>query len=185
MGKITLTKRVRGRDCPQCQLVGMSKIEIKIAFELYTIFDLDYIFRPKIKIDNRFWLPDIMVESSKLVIEYDGKRFHGKEGLGSDEKIEVDKLKTEELTKKGWTVIRIREEPLKKITDNDIIVHGRKTYYNYKETVDKVLRKMIELGIDVPGVQKYLENDRPIAKRAADEYIAELLREAEQSTLDT
>jgi hypothetical protein len=43
---------------------------------------------------------------------------------------------------------------------------------------------MIDLGIDVPGVQKYLENDRPIAKRESNEYIAELLREAEQMTLE-
>ena len=173
-----------GDGCARCQLVGISKIEIKIAFELYHVFGLDYIYKPRIKTSKRTYFPDIVIEYAKLIVEYDGHIYHNNKFHGSEKRMELDKRNTEELTKEGWTVIRIREEPLEKITDNDIIVHERKTFHNYKGSVDKVLRKIIELGIDVPGVQKYLENDRPIAKRAADEYIAELLREAEQETLN-
>ena len=36
----------------------------------------------------------------------------------------------------------------------------------------------------IPNFQKYIQNDRPMAKRAADEYIAKLQKEAEQETLN-
>ena len=169
--------------CARCQLSSISKIEIKIAFELYAIFGLSYIYKPKVQRGMRTWLPDIVIKSVKLIVEYDGYLYHGKGKRASNKKDNLDKLKTKELINEGWTVIRIREEPLEKITDNDLII-PRRYMSNYKDTVDEVLGKIIDLGIDVPGVQKYLENDRPIAKRAADEYIAELLREAEQETLN-
>ena len=81
-----------------------------------------------------------------------------------------------------WTVIRIREEPLQKITDNDIIVNSHDR--NYKQIVNDVLAKAIELGKKIPNYEKYIQNDRPVAKRAADEYIAKLQKEAEQETLN-
>ena len=42
----------------------------------------------------------------------------------------------------------------------------------------------MKLGVEVPGFRKYFERDRPMAKRAADEYIADLLRDVEQTALD-
>jgi len=178
----TISKRMRGRDCPQCQLKGVSKIEVRIGFELYNIFNLEYIYKPKIKIDNTTWLPDIAIEELKLVIEYDGAAFHGTEVYGSERKVEADKRKTEELTKEGWTVIRIREKPLQKLTNNDIIVNPRRK--DYKKIVNEILTKAIELGKKIPNYENYIQSDRPLAKRAADEYIAKLQKEAEQETLE-
>jgi hypothetical protein len=38
-------------------------------------------------------------------------------------------------------------------------------------------------GISIPGLDDYLKQERPINKQAADEYIATLQRDEQQSTL--
>ena len=178
----TITNRARGRDCPDCKLKGVSKIEVRLAFEFYSIFGLKYKHKPRVEINGKTWLPDILIEPMRLIIEYDGRAYHGDILFGDKGRKITDTVKTEEFSKKGWTVIRIREEPLQKITDNDIIVnpHDR----NYKQIVNDVLAKAIELGKTIPKYEKYIQNDRPVAKRAADEYIAKLQKEAEQETLN-
>ena len=47
------------------------------------------------------------------------------------------------------------------------------------------LKKIEEVcNIKIKGLDNYLKLNEPVAKRQADEYIANLLREAEQETLN-
>ena len=64
---------------------------------------------------------DIVCKSKKLILEYDGSFWHGK----SDEIKEKDKRETKLLQKEGWNVIRIREKPLLKITNSDLLFNKK------------------------------------------------------------
>ena len=58
---------------------------------------------------------DIVVDN--VIIEYDGYYYH-------KERFDKDTEKTNRLKDGGYEVMRVREYPLNKITDNDIIVSG-------------------------------------------------------------
>src|ERR1035437_10255778 len=102
--------------CPECRLQRTSKREIRIACELYTLFELP----PKISKKNpkiEKWECDIVLPHPKLVIEYDGWRWHSFAYSYSR-----DTRKTKELQTAGWSVLRIREAPLVKMASHDIVV---------------------------------------------------------------
>jgi hypothetical protein len=162
-----------GTECPECLLKGTSKKEIRLAFELYKIFGLDYISKPRIKIGKRVFRPDILIEEHKLVVEYDGRWYH--------EDRAFDYEKTGALQEVGWNVIRVREIPLEKITENDVSVHHQEANKSVASRVLQQIEKVCD--IKIPELADYLKLDRSINKRAADEYIAGLLRDAQQTTL--
>lgn len=121
--------RVRGNGCPFCKQIHRSKIELSIACELQTIFKSINVLGDKIEINNYVWDVDIIINELGLAIEYDGNYWHrGKE--------EIDKRKSKNLIKNGYEVIRIRENPLKIINKEDIII---------KERTDMVLLKIMLL----------------------------------------
>ena len=47
----------------------------------------------------------------------------------------------------------------------------------YKETANKVLKKLNQLGYEVKGLDKYLERKTLTNKKEAENYIEELLKE--------
>ena len=127
--------------------------------ELSSVFpDIDP--RNTIKIDK--WRVDVMIPSEKLVLEYDGGRYH------KDQKSYArDMRKTEELKIKGWTVIRIREMPLGRIQSHDLLIPPVTKHpdYEVKPLTDNVLRHIEKvLGKDIPGVDEDLAR-RGLAKR--------------------
>ena len=95
-------------------MTPQSKQELIITFELITIFkDID----PrgfKTEINGKIKAIDIFIPLFKLAIEFDGSFWH-------KDKLALDKIKSEMLMDEGYKVIRIREEPLKKIHENDIV----------------------------------------------------------------
>lgn len=91
---------------------------------------------------------DIYVPSIKLIIEYDGCRFHKNE--------EKDKLETRLLKKQGYQVIRIRENPLNLISQKmDLNVEG---HCNYIHLCQSVLQHLNKLKI-IPQDKQILLND--------------------------
>ena len=83
-------------------------------------------------------------------------------------------MKTKALEKAGWTVIRVREKPLKVLSRTYNV--SSKTG-EYKETANKVLKKLNQLGFEVKGLDKYLERKTLINKKEAENYIDKLLKE--------
>ena len=179
-------RRTRGkrvsRDCPKCNLRGKSKIEIRLGHEFYGLFDKEYLENPEIEINEVTWKPDIVISEHNLIIEYDGYAYHSGNVYGKESRKDFDRKKTETLIVGGWKVIRIRETPLEKIGPNDILIDPPEG--NDKLVVDKVIKKLQELGIENDNFQTYLARPNLLAKRAADEYIAKLQKEAEQETLN-
>ena len=148
-----------------------SKPETYLRCELSSVFpDIDP--RNTLKIASR--RVDVMIPSEKLVLEYDGGRYH------EDQKSYArDMRKTEELKARGWTVIRIRETPLGRIQSHDLLIPV--TYrpdYQVKPLTDKVLRHIEKvLGKNIPGVDEYIARPGLANRDLAIEIIGKLIDE--------
>ena len=153
-----------GSGCPYCTLTPRSKDEIYLLFELknfYKIAEDDH----KIKL-SRVNDVDIKLSNEKVVIEYDGAYWH-------KDKAERDKRKTKELQKAGWTVIRVREKPLKILSRK---YNVPSISQDYKNNANKVLQKLDALGFNTNNLDKYLERKTLINKKEADIYISNILK---------
>ena len=121
---------------------------------------------------------DIVIDSLKMCIEFDGSRYHSDEG-----ETDKDAKKAKLLVENGWRVIRVREEPLEPLAPNDIQVPMQRPGM-HKGMANKVLKRIEKVcDVEILGLNAYLKQKRPINKRMADEYIANLQRDAQQSTL--
>ena len=152
-------------SCPYCVITPRSKEEIYLLFELKQFFNINENAH-KIKL-KRVEDVDIKLENEKVIIEYDGSYWH-------KDKAERDKAKTKALEKAGWTVIRVREKPLNVLSRKYNV--SSKTG-EYKETANKVLKKLNQLGYEVKSLDKYLERKTLINKKEAENYIDKLLKE--------
>ncbi len=104
----TIASRTAGANCPSCTGSQSSKLEIAIYAELSALFD-DVEWRHKI---HKFEI-DVYLESASLGIEIDGDYWH-------KNKLETDKKKNTALAAEGITLIRLRQQGLELITDNDV-----------------------------------------------------------------
>lgn len=108
----SLASRYAGSDCPECRLVGKSKIELE-HFEAAEARFSSARYGPKL-MDKAFtlrnqWTVDILVEAQGLnvAIEYDGSYWHS-----PDAKQLVDLSKSRDLLAAGYLVVRLRENDL-------------------------------------------------------------------------
>ena len=162
--------RERG-GCPFCTLTPQSKQELTITFELKRIFkDID----PKgykTMINGKLTSIDIFIPSLSLAIEFDGKYWH-------KDKRHLDLVKTLKLTSFGIQVLRIREEPLQRIQDIDIL---SPLPWQPKLVTDRCL-EFIKQKCELPSsahkmIDAYLQQDELKGERARDRYIDAVLEE--------
>ena len=103
--------RTNGTDCPRCSNQS-SKNEIRLFSELSGLFR---------NVLNRYnvlgYEIDIFLKDKKVAIEYDGKFSHE-----PTQKEEHDLKKQSALVSAGYRFLRVREDPLKKLNDHDIII---------------------------------------------------------------
>ncbi|MDA9637108.1 zinc-ribbon domain-containing protein [bacterium] len=151
--------------CPYCVLTPRSREEIYLLYELKLFFNIDENDH-KIKLDKVVDV-DIKIPSEKIVIEYDGSYWH-------KDKAEVDKVKTSKLKKDGWTVLRVREKPLR-ILNSKYNVHSKSR--DYKNTSNKVLQKLSNLGFDLLNLDSYLKKEELQNKKLADKFMNKILKE--------
>ena len=158
-------------NCPYCLLTPQSKQELIVTFEIKTIFKNIDPKGFKTRLDGKLRAIDIFIPSLNLAVEFDGSYWH-------KDKLALDKIKSEMLMHAGYKVIRIREEPLKKIYENDIIITHP---YNGKQITDNVLRKILDLfDLDskpISRIKNYLEKDSLQNEKGLDKYIDQILRE--------
>jgi cytochrome c-type biogenesis protein CcmH/NrfF len=159
-----------GNNCPFCTLTPQSRQELQITFELKQFFKID----PKgfkTRINNKIWSIDIYIKELNLGIEFDGSYWH-------KGKRELDKLKTEKLEGKGFTIMRIRQHPLKPITEIDVISENP---FNAKKVTDNILKHIIntyEIETELKGeIEKYYKKRKVQNEEALNEYINVILLE--------
>jgi hypothetical protein len=167
----SLSNRIIGKTgCPYCDLTPQSKQELTITFELIQFFEIN----PKgfkTRVNNKLTSIDIFITELNLGIEFDGSYWH-------KGKRELDKLKTEKLEKEGFKIMRVREEPLKPITDIDVV---SKKPFNAKEVTNNILIHILEYcSLDtkrISKIEKYLLKQEIQNQKGLDAYIEMILTE--------
>jgi len=157
------------RNCPYCTLTPQSKQELIITFELLTLFNDINPKGFKTRINRKLWTIDIYIPQLHLGIEFDGSYWH-------KDKQALDKLKTEQLNEEGFNIIRVREEPLKKLSENDVI---SRLPYNGKKVTNDVLRQIIKMkkldNRKLKLINNYLDKEGLQNEKGLDKYIDMIL----------
>jgi len=166
--------RSNGRECPFCTLTPQSKQELTITFELMKLFKNIDPKGLKTKLDGSLRAIDIFIPKLNLCIEFDGSYWHkGQE--------EIDKIKSEMLFDECFKVIRVREEPLPKTHDNDVI---SKQPYNGKQVTNDILSMIISIfELDaklVSKIKEYQSKEGLQNEKGLDRYIDKILTEKAQ-----
>jgi len=125
----SVANRNKGRGCPLCHS-QTSQLELRIYTELKYLFGIADLRK---KIDGTEC--DIYIPSVKIGIEVDGFYYHA-------EKHQKDVEKTNYLKGKGIDLFRLREQGLKRITNDDIFFSRyRKGFYLVQQIIEKILKK--------------------------------------------
>ena len=167
----TVDHRARDRNCPFCTLTPQSKQELIITFELRKFFRGIDPKGYKTFLSGKLRSIDIYIPKLNLCIEFDGSYWHkGKRGL--------DKIKSEMIFKEGFKLIRVREEPLKKIYDTDVISTKP---YDGKQVTNDILSVILEkYDLDdtkVSKIKEYQQREELQNEKALDRYIDKILTE--------
>ena len=159
----------RGIGCPFCSLTPQSKQELTITFELIQFFKDINPKGFKTRVKGKLWSIDIYIPQLKLGIEFDGSYWH-------KDKRALDKLKTENLEEEGFEIFRVREEPLKRIFDDDIM---SKQPFNAKQVANDILTQiMSRYSLDakkIAKIESYIAKKELQNEKGLDKYIDMIL----------
>ena len=141
-------KRISGGSgCNKCS-VQTSFPEIRLFCEINSIFE-------KTKWRHKFekFEVDVLLEDYKIALEYDGWFFH-------ENRLNKDLKKNAYLEEKGISIFRIRQSPLKQITNDDVISKIKKKDLD-KKYINQILVKIIQYVSkkDQKKIKEYIEKD--------------------------
>jgi len=164
-----LTERNYG--CPFCSLTPQSREELIITHELITIFKGINPKGFKTRVKGKLRSIDIYIPDLKLGIEFDGYYWH-------KDKRALDKLKTEELEAEGINIIRVRQKPLKRIFEDDVMAEKK---YDGKKVTNDILTQIMKdykLGQStILKINKYIEKPNLQNEKGLEKYIDMILTE--------
>jgi len=130
---VIASRSVGDRGCRFCTAQS-SRGEIRLLAELQQFFD-GVVSRKKIAGAEA----DIVIGELNLIIEYDGSYFHA-------DKNQKDLNKNIVFNNNGFSIIRVREKPLKKIGHLDVIVDDQ--LYSSKSEVNLLFEAILSSNID-------------------------------------
>lgn len=149
--KTAVKDRVMGNGCAQCSEAQTSKIQQAFHKELSKLIpDLQCDVRIPVKLRKRSSVAvDMLSESLKVAIEYDGRYYHsgGRSGQTMASHIANDTEKTQALLDAGYRVVRIRENGLPHLKMNTDKVF--EIDYKYGASMDNsiaMMKQWIEQG---------------------------------------
>ena len=158
-------------SCPYCTLTPQSKEELIITHELITIFKGINPKGFKTRVKGKLRSIDIYIPDLKLGIEFDGNYWH-------KDKRALDKLKTEELEAEGFNIIRVRQKPLKRIFEDDVMAEKK---YDGKKITNDILTQIMKdykLGQStILKINKYIEKPHLQNEKGLEKYIDMILTE--------
>jgi len=173
----SITNRSRGRGCPFCTLTPQSRQELTITFELIQFFKDINPKGFKTRVKGKLWSIDIYIPQLKLGIEFDGSYWH-------KDKRALDKLKTEELEEEGFEIFRVRQEPLKRIFEDDIM---SKQPFNAKQVANDILTQiMSRYSLNtkkITKIESYIAKKELQNVKGLDKYIEMILTEKAEKKL--
>ena len=114
---------------------------------------------------------DIYIPELKLGIEFDGNYWH-------KDKEALDKLKTEKLEGEGFEIFRVREEPLKRIFEDDIMSSRP---FNGKQITNDILTQIMNRytlnNMKINQIKSYIASKGLQNEKGLDKYIETILNE--------
>ena len=159
----TVNHRNKGRGCRYCYK-NESFTCARIRYELKHIFT-NINFRKKIFNQEC----DIFLPDYKIGIEYDGAYYHGgKETNNQNQKEQFEKTKNkkETLEKNDIKIIFVREKPLKKLCESDLLITPEDDESMLFEVLKKLLKhkKLEKIKFsenEKNNIKEYLKRDYP------------------------
>ena len=150
--------RTGGHGCPKCTN-SSSQPELRVYTEFKHLFP-DTVHRHKMR-KVEF---DIFVPVLDLAIEYDGAYWHEKASA-------KDKRKNHFCKINGIKLVRLRETPLKKLLDTDVIVPSRNFNKSDMDTlVRRIFFELYQIEIMDNRIKDYLACDEFLNEALFDEY---------------
>ena len=142
--------------------IGVSARQIRLEYELAAAGLPVAHHYPPIPVPRRRPVrADIVVPDLRLIVEYDGVRFRAH--LDSR-----DRAQTAALKSAGWTVLRVREQPLHGLGGHEIFVYPTEPV---KSVTIKVLRALARMGYPAERMSEYTSDPRLWAEAAANKAI--------------
>lgn len=139
-----VASRTAGTSCPYCNSKS-SQAELRAYTEIKGLFS-DAKHRYKVA----GYECDVFVPSLSFGFDYDGSYWH-------KDKLTIDKAKYQAINNKRIVFIKVREEGLQKVADNDIVLNKDNTQF---EIIERILQRILALpsvsAIDKAKVEKYL-----------------------------
>jgi hypothetical protein len=174
---------VAGTGCPHCLRVGLSRAQHRVAWELRFCFPDLQDGRIRLRVqrvpvaDSKrrrgYREVDILLPSLQVAVEMDGVYWHRA-------KVDDDRRKTAELKAYGLRVLRLREDGLPVLGDDDVRIGvdaGNKAPYG---VASLVVRKLLTWGCEVPRAHEYLALGKPIHAVEAERTWAEKARDRKE-----
>jgi hypothetical protein len=167
-----------GTGCPDCVMVGRSRPEIYLAFELMHFFEIDPDHhRIRTASGGRPWDVDIVIHEIDTLVEFDGRYAHA-------ESRERDARKTRQLMEAGWNVIRVRQGPLSEVGPFDVCVpfHRDVRKHTKDAAISVLLQLRDRLGVRMPKTKldAYLATDALVNNERAVEFAEDYLLQLSQ-----
>jgi len=158
--KAKVAPRAVGVGCPKCSTIGVSERQIRLEFELAAAgLPVEHQFPPTLVLGRRPIKADIAIPSLHLVVEYDGSYYHAR-------KARADRSQTAALQSAGWTVLRVREQPLTMLGGHEVFVSPTEPI---KSVSVKVLQALAEIGYTAKNLVEHATDPNEWAKQQASE----------------
>jgi len=142
-----ISNRSKGSGCPYCSGSGTSQPEIRILCELKHLIGSEEVLWKK-RIDSIEI--DIFIPKHNIGIEYDGHHWH-------KELLQTDIDKNEFFKKKNIQIIRVRENPLQKLSKSDVIVLKKTLTKNDLNNLIIEIKEILEQSTDI-NFDEYINN---------------------------
>ncbi|MGW6939969.1 zinc-ribbon domain-containing protein [Streptomyces xanthophaeus] len=113
--RTSVTVRSRGSGCPACSTTRESRQQTDLELALLTLVPGLSLRHRAVTAGGRLWRCDMVWPGRRLVVEYDGSYWHRNTEAR-------DLRKATAIRKAGWTVVRIREEPLRALHPHDLVI---------------------------------------------------------------
>ncbi|MDC1362319.1 zinc-ribbon domain-containing protein [Crocinitomicaceae bacterium] len=171
-----IASRAMGLGCPFCSLTPQSRQELIITFELLTIFKGINPKGFKTRVNGKLWSIDTFIPSLNVGIEFDGAYWH-------KDKSQLDKVKTEQIEETGLNLIRVRQKPLERLFEDDVMAEKK---FDGKQITNDILKQIVKDDgkyayklnkRTLDKIDKYLKLEGLQNEKGLDKYIDQILTE--------
>jgi hypothetical protein len=153
-----IAPRAVGVGCPECSIIGVSERQVRLEFELEAAgLPVEHQYQPIVVDGRRPIKADIAMPSLRLVVEYDGSYYHARKRQG-------DRAQTAALQTAGWTVLRVREQPLTTLGGHEVFVSPTEPI---KSVAVKSLEALAKIGYAAKNLAEYVSDPKEWAKQQA------------------